>query len=136
MANDWLLIGLILALELIFSSGVAIWTRWTSNAKLQGQTIWHVAVGVAGVISVAGLRIGFDAVGRLRKQGHLICDLGDGAGRWIASTADEFWEFYRYYVKPIKAKAEVARALKKSAEAQFPDMMQPSLFDYAEMESV
>lgn len=76
------------------------------------------------------------SVGRLRKQGHLICDLGDGAGRWMASTADEFWEFYRYYVKPIKAKAEVARALRKSAEAQFPNLMQPSLFDYAEMESV
>lgn len=76
------------------------------------------------------------AVGRLRKQGYLICDLGDGAGRWMASNADEFWEFYHYYVKPIKAKADVARALKKAALEQFPDMMQLSLFDYAEMESV
>lgn len=65
MANDWQLIGLILALVLIFSIGVAIWTRWTSEAKLQGQTIWHVAVGVGGVIAIAGLRIGFDAVGFL-----------------------------------------------------------------------
>jgi hypothetical protein len=65
MANDWLLIGLILALELIYASGVAVWTRWASNAKLPGQTIWHVAVGVGGVISIAGLRIGFDAVGFL-----------------------------------------------------------------------
>lgn len=76
------------------------------------------------------------AVGRLRKQGYLICDLGDGAGRWMASTAEEFWEFYSYYVKPIKAKAEVARALKKAAAEQFPNLMQPRLFDYAEMESV
>lgn len=76
------------------------------------------------------------AVGRLRKQGYLICDLGDGAGRWMAASADEFWEFYSYFVKPIKAKSEVARALKKSAEKQFPNLMQPSLFDYAEMESV
>ena len=65
MANDWLLIGLIMAIELIYAVGVAIWTRWTSNAKLQGQTIWHVAVGVGGVIAIAGLRIGFDAVGFL-----------------------------------------------------------------------
>ena len=65
MANDWQLIGLILALELIYASGVAAWTRWASNAKLPGQTIWHVAVGIGGVVSIAGLRIGFDAVGFL-----------------------------------------------------------------------
>lgn len=65
MAHDWQLIGLILALEFIFAAGVAFWTRWTANAKLQGQTIWHVAVGVAGVILLAGLRIGFGFVGFL-----------------------------------------------------------------------
>jgi hypothetical protein len=65
VAQDWLLIGLILALELIYASGVAVWTRWASNAKLPGQTIWHVAVGIGGVVSIAGLRIGFDAVGFL-----------------------------------------------------------------------
>lgn len=62
MADEWRLIGLILALELIFSTAVALWTRWSSNAKLQGQTIWHVAVGVAGVVFLAGARIGTDAV--------------------------------------------------------------------------
>lgn len=65
MANDWPLVGLILALELLYAVGVAVWTRWASKSKLQGQTIWHVAVGVAGVVSIAGLRIGFDAVGFL-----------------------------------------------------------------------
>ena len=65
MANDWQLIGLILALELLYAAGVAAWTRVTANAKLQGQTIWHVAVGVAGVVSIAGLRIGFEEVGFL-----------------------------------------------------------------------
>lgn len=65
MGNDWQLIGLILALEFIYAVGVAIWTRWAANSKIQGQTIWHVAVGVAGVVSIAGLRIGFDAVGFL-----------------------------------------------------------------------
>lgn len=76
------------------------------------------------------------SVGRLRAEGHLICDLGDGAGRWMASTEAEFWEFYSYYVKPIKSRADVARALKKAALKKFPNLMQPSLFDYAEMESV
>lgn len=59
MANDWRLIGLILALVLIYAAGVAIWTRWAANAKLQGQTIWHVVVGVGGVVLIAGLEVGF-----------------------------------------------------------------------------
>ena len=62
MAEEWRLIGLILALQFIFACCVALWTRWSANAKLQGQTIWHVAVGVAGVVLLAGLRIGADAV--------------------------------------------------------------------------
>lgn len=76
------------------------------------------------------------AVGRLRAQGCLICDLGDGAGRYMAASADEFWAFYQYYVKPIQSRAAIARAMKKAAQEQFPDLLQPSLFDYAEMESV
>jgi hypothetical protein len=72
------------------------------------------------------------SVGRLRAAGHLICDLGDGSGRWIAANETEFWEFYGYYIKPIKTKAEVARALKKAAEEKWPNLMQPSLFDMSE----
>lgn len=76
------------------------------------------------------------AVGRLRAAGHLICDLGDGAGRWMAATEKEFWEFYSYYIKPIKSRADVARALKKSAAKRWPNLMQPSLLDLADVESV
>ncbi len=60
MANDWRLIGLVLALVLLWAISVAIWTRWTASAKLQGQTIYHVAAGVGGVVIIAGLRIGFE----------------------------------------------------------------------------
>jgi len=60
MANDWQKIGLILALVLVWAVGVAIWTRWSAKAKLQGQTIWHVAAGVAGVVIAAGIWIGFE----------------------------------------------------------------------------
>ena len=75
------------------------------------------------------------SVGRLRTEGHLICDLGDGAGRWMAANEKEFWEFYSYYVKPIKSRAETIRAMKKAAEQKWPNLMQPSLFDMAEMEA-
>lgn len=65
MANDWQLIGLILALELLFAIGVAAWTRITAMARIQGQTIWHVVVGVAGVVVISSLWIGWNAVGLL-----------------------------------------------------------------------
>lgn len=70
-----------------------------------------------------------NSVSRLRVQGHLICDLGDGQGRWLAANDAEFWEFYSYYVAPIKARGEVAKAMKRAAREQFPNLLQPSLFD-------
>lgn len=60
MAGDWLQIGLVLALVLLFAIGMAIWTRWTASAKLQGQTIWHVVVGVAGVVLISSIHIGLE----------------------------------------------------------------------------
>ena len=76
------------------------------------------------------------SVGRLRAAGHLICDMGDGAGRWMAATEKEFWEFYGYYIKPIKSRADVARALKTSAQKRWPNLMQPNLFDFSDMELI
>jgi hypothetical protein len=74
------------------------------------------------------------AIGRLRKQGHLICDLGDGNGRYLAATEAEFWELYNYYVKPIKARAEVARAMRKAAIHRWPNALQYSMFNTDELE--
>mgnify|MGYP001198520275 FL=1 len=72
------------------------------------------------------------SVSRLRAQGHLICDLGNGKGRYIAANEKEFWQLYNYYVKPIKARAEVARAMKQAAIRRWPNALQPSLFDDGE----
>ena len=68
------------------------------------------------------------AVSRLRAQGHLICDLGNGNGRYMAANEAEFWEMYSGYVKPIVTRAQIARAMKKSALRCFPNLLQPSLF--------
>lgn len=65
MAIDWLLLGLTLAIELIFASLVAVWTRWVSNAKIPGQTIWNVVIGVGGVVQISAIYIGFAAAGLL-----------------------------------------------------------------------
>jgi len=62
MANDWQEIGFILALVIIFATGLAWVTRKFSNNKLEGQTYWLVVVGVAGVVLISGLRIGWEAV--------------------------------------------------------------------------
>jgi hypothetical protein len=74
------------------------------------------------------------AVGRLRLQGHLICDLGNGNGRYIAANEKEFWELYNFYVKPIRARAEVARAMKKAALQKWSDVMQISMFSADDVE--
>lgn len=74
------------------------------------------------------------SVSRPRSQGYLICDLGNGNGRYLAANADEFWEMYSSYIKPIKSRAAVARAMKKAALIRFPNLLQPSLF--AVIESV
>jgi hypothetical protein len=76
------------------------------------------------------------SVGRLRAEGHLICDLGDGTGRWMASRPEEFWEFYNFYVKPIKTRAELIRSMKKAANEKWPDLNQPSLFDLKSLEAL
>jgi hypothetical protein len=62
-ANDWTLIGLVLAVVLLFAIGIAFWTRLVADSKIQGQTFWHVAVGVGGVVVISGFKIGFEAAG-------------------------------------------------------------------------
>ena len=72
------------------------------------------------------------AVARLREQGHLICDLGNGKGRYMAANEAEFWEMYAYYAKPIQKRAETLKAMKKAAAQKWPNMLQPSLFNFEE----
>ena len=63
MANIWMEIGGILALEAIFAQLMTMWMRWTAKNKLQGQAVLQAAVGVTGVVMIAGIRIGFEAAG-------------------------------------------------------------------------
>jgi len=61
-ALNWLVIGLILAGELIFAAVIAALTRILSKSKLPGQTFGMVVVGVAGVVVIAGAQIGWHNV--------------------------------------------------------------------------
>jgi len=65
-----------------------------------------------------------DAVSRLRLQGHVICDMGDGRGRYMAGSVEEFWEFYFYYLTPLLKGRKTLDALKKAAAEQWPDVQQ------------
>ena len=75
------------------------------------------------------------SVGRLRAQGHLICDLGDGHGRYMAANEQEFWELYNYYLKPIRSRSAVLCAMKKAAAHKWPNVLQMSLFNLDEIET-
>ncbi len=64
MAETWQIVGIVLA-ELVFASGVAWLTRLFSSHKIEGQTFAMVVLGVGGVVSIAGFRIGWATVGFL-----------------------------------------------------------------------
>lgn len=73
------------------------------------------------------------SVGRLRMKqsdlGLVICDLGNGAGRYLAANETEAWEFYRSYISPLKTRADTAKAIKKAVLHIWPNSLQMSLFD-------
>lgn len=64
MAETWQSVGIVLGVFL-FSILVAVITRLFSAHKIEGQTFSMVVLGVAGVIGIAGFRIGWDTVGFL-----------------------------------------------------------------------
>ena len=76
------------------------------------------------------------AVERLRNHGWLICDLGNGKGRYLAANPDEYWEFRSSYLKPLRARAKVIRAMDKAAQEKYPNLLQPSLFDLSDVTRV
>lgn len=76
-----------------------------------------------------------DSVERLRKR-LLICDMGDGRGRYLAANYGEFVEFNAKYVSRAYPIMQTSAAMEKLAAAAFPDQylehkrdqLQPSLF--------
>jgi hypothetical protein len=76
------------------------------------------------------------AVERLRSAGSMILDMGDGHGRWLALSADEYRMFRTSYLKPLRSRADVIRAMDKWALAKWPNSLQPSLFEADVMEEL
>jgi hypothetical protein len=64
MAETWQAVGIVLGV-FIFAIFVAVITRLFSAHKIEGQTFSMVVLGVAGVVGIAGFRIGWENVGFL-----------------------------------------------------------------------
>lgn len=73
------------------------------------------------------------SVNRLRSHGKFILDLGDGRGRFLSTSKAEYLAFRTSFVKPIKARADVIRAMDKYAMREYPDLLQPRLFEFDDL---
>lgn len=63
----------------------------------------------------------------LRRQGALICNLGDGRGWFLAGSAEEYRAFrasYGSHAFPIMA---TIHEMDKTAQREWPDALQPRL---------
>ena len=67
------------------------------------------------------------AVNRLRKSGVLICDMGDGLGRFLPESIEEYRAFRTKFVGRAYDVIETANAMDKAANEEFPDGQQPRL---------
>ena len=67
------------------------------------------------------------SVERLRKSGALICDMGDGAGRFLPETVEEYRAFRAKFRSRAFAIIDTIHEMDKAAEQEFPDLLQPKL---------
>lgn len=68
-----------------------------------------------------------DAVMRLRRRGALICDMGDGKGRYLAETLEEYQAFRQYFGAAAFEKLATIREMDSQAEREWPSELQPRL---------
>lgn len=68
-----------------------------------------------------------ESIARQRKNGLLVCNVGDGRGSYLASTLEEYTEFRQYYGAAAFDKINTIHSMDNSAKEQFPDMLQPRL---------
>lgn len=68
-----------------------------------------------------------ESVKRLRRAGVLICDMGDGRGRFLADNKAEYDAFRTYFGAAAFEKMETLRAMDDAVVCEFPDEQQPRL---------
>ena len=68
-----------------------------------------------------------ESVSRLRRRGVLICDQGDGSGRFLAQSLEEYQAFRMRYGGRAFQVMETLREMDKAAEHIWPNELQPRL---------
>jgi hypothetical protein len=69
-----------------------------------------------------------ESVARLRRQGRPICDMGDGRGRFLAASLEEYQAFRLAYGGRAFEVLETLRAMDRTAEQTWvTNPLQPSL---------
>lgn len=68
-----------------------------------------------------------ESIARLRTSGVLVCDMGDGSGRFLAMSLDEYQAFRLKYGGRAYEVLETLREMDKAARQIWPDVLQPRL---------
>lgn len=68
-----------------------------------------------------------ESVARLRRRGLLICDMGDGRGRYLAESLEEYQSFRQYFGAAAFEKLATIREMDSQAEQEWPSELQPRL---------
>lgn len=68
-----------------------------------------------------------ESIARLRTQGVLVCNMGDGLGSYLAETLTEYQEFRAYFGSAAYEKIAIINKMDDAAKEIFPDLLQPRL---------
>lgn len=67
------------------------------------------------------------SIQRLRLDGHLICNLGNGDGYFMATNNDEYLKFRSVFGSHAFPIMETIREMDKAAARQWPNPLQPRM---------
>lgn len=67
------------------------------------------------------------SIERLRRQGHIICNLGSGDGYFLAVTPEEYQSFRAVYGSHAFPIMETIREMDKAAGQQWENPLQPRM---------
>ncbi|MBI5933294.1 MAG: hypothetical protein HY867_06265 [Chloroflexi bacterium] len=96
--------------------------RWELVAKIFGP----VAAADQNDDNFADRQIR-ESVMRLRRRGALICDMGDGRGRYLADSVEEYQAFRQYFGAAAFEKLATVKEMDKAADQEWPSELQPRL---------
>jgi hypothetical protein len=67
------------------------------------------------------------SIERLRHQGHIICNTGNGVGYYVASTVEEYQAFRTVYGAHAFPIMEAIRRMDDAAKEKWPNPLQPRM---------